>query len=121
MEDIVNRSIMKLVRNHHRIINDPDINAILYEGIEEQPREPDPTNTLKTILGAEEKQQAMARVLTKAISKSYSFLETYAATLTPLVAQYFCNQSQLAKISSLTSQDFFSIREWMQKWRKELQ
>jgi len=56
MEDIVNRSIMKLVRNHHRIINDPDINAILYEGIEEQPREPDPTNTLKTILGAEEKQ-----------------------------------------------------------------
>jgi hypothetical protein len=32
MEDIVNRSIIKLVRNHHRIIHDPDINAILYEG-----------------------------------------------------------------------------------------
>lgn len=30
MEDIVNKSIIKLVRNHHRIINDPDINAILY-------------------------------------------------------------------------------------------
>jgi len=32
MEDIVNRSIIKLVRNHRRMINDPDINAILYEG-----------------------------------------------------------------------------------------
>jgi hypothetical protein len=32
MEDIVNKSIIKLVRNHHHIINDPDINAILYEG-----------------------------------------------------------------------------------------
>jgi hypothetical protein len=51
MEDIVNRSIIKLVRNHHRIINDPDINAILYEGAEEPTKEPDPTNILKTILG----------------------------------------------------------------------
>jgi len=30
MEDIVNKSIIKLIRNHQRIINDPDINAILY-------------------------------------------------------------------------------------------
>jgi hypothetical protein len=64
MEDIVNRSTMKLVRNHHRIINNPDINAILYEGTEEQPNETDPINTLKAILGVEEKQEAMARVLT---------------------------------------------------------
>jgi hypothetical protein len=56
MEDIVNKSIVKLVRNHHRIINDPDINAILYEGAEEQPKEVDNSNTLKAILGAEEKQ-----------------------------------------------------------------
>lgn len=52
MEDIVNKSIIKLVRNHHRIINDPDINAILYEGAEEQPEEADSSNTLKAILGA---------------------------------------------------------------------
>lgn len=56
MEDIVNRSIVKLVRNHHRIINDPSINAILYEGTEEPPQEQDPINTLKSILGAEDKQ-----------------------------------------------------------------
>ena len=32
MEDIVNRSTIKLIKNHRRIINDPDIIAILYEG-----------------------------------------------------------------------------------------
>lgn len=56
MEDIVNRSTIKLIKNHHRIITDPDIIAILYEGAEEQNKDPDPTNILKTILGAEEKQ-----------------------------------------------------------------
>jgi hypothetical protein len=34
MEDVVSRSTMKLIKNHRRIINDPDIIAILYEGAE---------------------------------------------------------------------------------------
>jgi len=53
IEDIVNRSTIKLIKNHRRIINDPDIIAILYEGNEEGSKDPEPTNTLKTILGAE--------------------------------------------------------------------
>jgi hypothetical protein len=52
MEDIVNRSTIKLIKNHRRIMNDPDIIAILYEGAEENNKEPEPTNILKTILGA---------------------------------------------------------------------
>ena len=52
MEDIVSRSTIKLIKNHKRIINDPDIIAILYEGSEEPNKEPEPINTLKTILGA---------------------------------------------------------------------
>jgi len=62
----------------------------------------------------------MVGVLTRAISTSYTFLENYTNNLSPLVAQYFCNQGQLIKIPVLTSQDFFSIREWMERWRKEL-
>jgi hypothetical protein len=93
MEDIVNKSIIKLVRNHHRIINDPDINAILYEGAEEQNKEADTTNTLKSILGAEEKQEEMVTLLTRSISTSYTYLEDFVNTLAPLVGQYFKNQN----------------------------
>lgn len=62
----------------------------------------------------------MVGVLTRAISRSYSFLETFANQLSPLVAQFFTNQGQLTRIPALTSQDFFSIREWVERWRKEL-
>ncbi len=33
-EDIVNKSIIKLVRNHKRIINDSDINDIIYDNVD---------------------------------------------------------------------------------------
>jgi len=32
MEDIVSKAILKLIRNHQKIINDSSINAILYQG-----------------------------------------------------------------------------------------
>lgn len=63
----------------------------------------------------------MASLLTRSISTSYSYLEDFVSTLSPLVGQYFKNQSQLSKIADLTSTDFFTIREWMERWRKELQ
>ena len=110
MEDIVNKSIIKLVRNHHRIIADPDINAILYEGSEEHPKDLDPTNTLKAILAAEDKQEEMVALLTRPLNLSYSFLEHFVAELSPLVAQYFQNQRQLSTIPNLTAADHFTIR-----------
>ena len=76
---------------------------------------------MKSILGAEEKQEEMASLLTRSISTSYSYLEDFVSTLSPLVAQYFKNQGQLSKIADLTSADYFTIREWMERWRKELQ
>ncbi len=113
MQDIVNKSIIKLVRNHQRIINDPDINAILYEGAEEQNKEIDNTNSLKLILGSEEKQEEMVNLLIRSISTSYNYLEDFVSNLSPLIAQYFKNQNQLNKIAGLSSEDYFIIRQWI--------
>ena len=63
----------------------------------------------------------MVALLTKSVSTSYGYLEEFSASLGPLVAQYFRNQSQLARIPNLSSSDFFMIREWIERWRKELQ
>lgn len=60
----------------------------------------------------------MVTLLTRSVTTSYSYLEDFSSTLAPLVAQYFRNQAQLARIPALTSADFFTIREWIERWRK---
>ena len=60
-------------------------------------------------------------ILSQAMSTSYAFIETYVEKFNPLVDQYFRNQQQLQQIPTLTSQDYLTIREWLQKWRDETQ
>ena len=60
-------------------------------------------------------------ILSQAMSTSYAFIETYVEKFNPLVDQYFRNQQQLQQILTLTSQDYLTIREWLQKWRDETQ
>lgn len=55
----------------------------------------------------------MVNLLTRSISTSYSYLEDFVSNLSPLIAQYFKNQNQLNKISGLSSEDYFTIREWI--------
>lgn len=62
----------------------------------------------------------MVALLTRPLNISYSFLQQFVAELNPLVAQYFQNQRQLSTIPNLTAADHFTIREWIERWRKEL-
>ena len=55
----------------------------------------------------------MVEILNKAINNSYNYLETYVGSLSPVITRYFKNQEQCGKINELTSQDFFTIKEWI--------
>ena len=54
-EDIVNKSIIKLCRNHKRIINDDEVLEIIYDNNERIVKEPE-TNILKIIIMGDDRQ-----------------------------------------------------------------
>ena len=76
-EEIVNRAIVKLCRNHKRIINDDEILQIIYDSNDKIVKEPE-TNILKVITMSDDRQEKIVSSLNQSINTTYSFLEVYS-------------------------------------------
>ncbi len=76
-EEIVNRAIVKLCRNHKRIINDDEILQIIYDSNDKIVKEPE-TNILKVIIMSDDRQEKIATALNQSINTTYSYLQVYS-------------------------------------------
>lgn len=103
-EEIVNRAVVKLCRNHKRIINDDDILEIIYDSTEKIVKQPE-TNILKVIIMADDRQEKIVNMLNQAVNSSYNYLELYSNRFINLVQMYFDNMSKFQAINTYEAKD----------------
>lgn len=117
-EDIVNRSVVRLCRNHKKISTDLKVLTIIYETQDQFPKESD-SDILKMIMTSDDRQEKMMTTLTGSLNVSYAHIMAFAHRFNTAAKANFDNLGYMKEIDSFTGKDHEKLKNLLQAWQEQ--